>query len=458
VGLHIFFLILYVAVSYIFPIESLVNVLLLAHCSIALLLDIRQKKKLYVMSTYYIGVMLATFANLLFVIKVQTVGIGENSMYHYIIPEYIDDATLLWAVGNSAIFAGYQFFSRNSLPPITVTINNKAVIRNLFYFIFVFTLMRVMGSAIRFSVLGGGFEKVLNLLAVIGILFYARLWTKENNNTYKNYAIVLCAMQVMIALGSFLRSDLITPFFSFFCGYFLGKGQLKYLFSYRVLPILIFVVVFAKFFDSLGGNRSNFLAAFTEGPIRDNTSYTYNIDEQDRGGVLQRSSNITQLTNVIKLTRAKGYYEGAASAPLLAAFIPRFIWPDKPQIQLGAWFALEIGVATINDMGRANNSINMTVPGQLFLDFGWLGLVLGCFLFGGLLSLFWNAAHFNDTPYNLTGTLWGGYMLLYAFGGMGADLQIVVSLISTYLAFLIIKKILVQHEKSTLNRAALARK
>jgi hypothetical protein len=402
--------------------------------------------------------MLATFANMLFVIKIRTTGIGENSMYHYIVPEYIDDATLLWAIGNASIFAGYQFFKKNSLPSISVEITNKMVIRNLFYFIFVFTLIRVMGNSIRFSMLGGGFEKVLNLLAVIGILFYARLWTKENNTTYRNYAIILCIMQVVIALGSFLRSDLITPFFSFFCGYFIGKGKLKYLFSYRILPILIFVIVFSKFFDSLGGNRSNFLAAFTEGNRRDNTAYTYDINEQDRGGVLERSSNVTQLTNIIKLTKANGYYEGRASTPLAAAFIPRFLWPDKPQIQLGAWFALEIGVATINDIGRANNSINMTVPGQLFLDFGWIGLALGCFLFGGLIAIFWNASQFNDSPYNITGTLWGGYLLLYAFGGMGADLQIVVSLISTYLAFLIIKKILQQHEKSSLNRAALARK
>lgn len=401
--------------------------------------------------------MLATFANLLYIIKIRTVGIGEGAMYHYIVPEYIDDATLLWAVGNASIFAGYHFFRKNSLPSIGIVINSKATIRNLYYFIFTVTLLNLTGNSVRFTMLGGGFEKVLTLTSVIGILFYARLWTKENNNTYRNYAIILCAMQTLMALNSFLRSDLITPFFSFFCGYFLGKGSIRYLLSYRAIPILAFVVVFSMFFESLGGNRSNFMAAFTGDTPKANSSYTIDNDKE-RGGVLERGSNITQLTNVVKLTRAKGFYEGTASAPLLAAFIPRFMWPDKPQIQLGAWFALEIGVASINELGRANNSINMTIPGQLFLDFGWIGLILGCFLFGGLLAVFWNAAHFNDSVYNITGTLWGGYMLLYAFSGMGADLQIAVSLISTYIAFLIIKKILHQHEKNSFNRAALARK
>ena len=96
----------------------------------------------------------------------------------------------------------------------------------------------------------------------------------------------------------------------------------------------------------------------------------------------------------------------------------------------------------------------MTIPGEFYLDFGWIGLVIGCLFFGGLLAMFWNAARFMESPYNLSGTLWGGYLLLYALGGIGADLQIVVSLVSTYIVFLIIKKI-AQRNENTRFRAAL---
>jgi hypothetical protein len=122
-------------------------------------------------------------------------------------------------------------------------------------------------------------------------------------------------------------------------------------------------------------------------------------------------------------------------------------------IQLGAWFALEIGVAAELDGGRANNSVNMTIPGEFYLDFGWIGLFIGCFLFGGLVAAFWNAAKFMDSPYNITGTLWGGYLLLYALGGIGADLQIVISLTSTYIVFFIIKKIAQRNENTRLRAA-----
>jgi hypothetical protein len=171
---------------------------------------------------------------------------------------------------------------------------------------------------------------------------------------------------------------------------------------------------------------------------------------------MERSANIAQLTNVIGLVKTNGYYGGAVSSPLIAAFIPRFLWPDKPTIQLGAWFAVQIGMATIGDAGRANNSINMSVPGELYLDFGWIGVVLGCLLFGGIVALFWNAAGFYQSPYNLSGTLWGGYLLHYALLGIGSDLQIIVSLVSTYLVFLFLKIIFRQNE-SVSHRPALER-
>jgi hypothetical protein len=159
----------------------------------------------------------------------------------------------------------------------------------------------------------------------------------------------------------------------------------------------------------------------------------------------------------VNLVEKNGLYLGQASAPLVAALVPRFLWPDKPQIQLGAWFALEIGAASISSTsGRANNSINMTIPGELYLDFGWFGVVVGGILFGGLVGLFWNAAKFNDSAYNILGALWGGYLLLFALFGIGADLQIIVTLLSTYIIFLVIKKLAKSYE-GILSRTSVAR-
>ena len=459
VGLHVIFLILYVAFSSVFPAEVM-SVLLIAHCIISILRDIANKMKLYVMTAFYIGVIITTLANLLYIIKISSGGLSEYSMYKYIVEAHINEATVLWCIGNCCIFIGYKLFEKSKLPTVSFDLSKEKTLKHLFTFIVVFSILNLTGNMINLSFITGGIQKVLSLLNVMGILFYARLWVYEDNKKYRNYALVLAVMQTVIALyTSFLRIELLTPAISFFGGYFIGKGSIKYLFSARVVPALLVVVIFSLFFKTLAGNRSHFISAFTNNGVDPyNSSYTDLSEAVDKGegGAFERSANIAQLTNVVALVKKNGFYGGAVSYPLIAAFVPRIFWPDKPTIQLGSWFALEIGAATIGESGRANNSVNMSVPGELYLDFGWIGVVIGCILFGGMVAIFWNASEFNESPYNLSGALWGGYLLLYALLGIGSDLQIVVSLLSTYIVFLIVKKI-ANRDEGTSHRAALER-
>ncbi len=457
-GLHIFFLVLYVSLSGTIDPVMMCSLLIL-HCIVKIIADIRQGKRgLHVMTTFYIGLILTTFADAWFINKIDNYGVAEYSMYRYIIQASIPDAVKMWTIGNTFIFMGYELFATKSFASIRVDIKNPRIIKNLYNFILFFALLNLSGNAINLSYITGGLQKVLSLLNIMGILFFARLWVTENNRKYRTYAVTLAVLQTTIALFvSFLRIELLTPSIAFFGGYFIAKGDIRYILSYRIVPPIVILIIFSLFFRTLAGNRSHFISAFTaDAPQKFNSSYTVGDGTGgDEGGLLERSANIAQLTNVMHLVDKNGTYNGRASEPLLAAFIPRFLWPDKPKVQLGAWFALEIGAASIGETGRANNSINMSIPGELYLDFGWIGLAIGALLFGGLVAAFWNAARFNDSSYNLTGALWGGYLLLYALAGIGSDLQIVVSLISTYLVFLFIKRLSKAYE-GTLNRAAVA--
>jgi hypothetical protein len=441
-GIHILFIALYATLSQALSAETMC-IIFIGHCVLCMLLDLSKKVPLHLLYMYYVGAIIGTLANLTFIYNIHTFGLKENSMYRYVVPQYIDDAIMLWTIGNSCVFLGYTAFRKATFPPISMQMARNAP-RNAFYVILLLVFLQLTGNVGFLRLLTGGAFIVISSLSVIGILFYARLWAVENNNTYRNYALVLCALQTWIVLNtSYLRFDLLSPFFSLFAGYFIGKGSLKFIFSYRIIPVIAFLVIFSLFFQRLGGSRAHFITAFSqEATASDTKSFTYDDKEEDKGALFERTANIAQLTNVVRLTERNGLYAGSATAPLLAAFIPRFLWPDKPIIQLGAWFAVEIGVATLDEAGRANNSINMTIPGHLFLDFGWIGLIVGCFLFGGFISALWNASLFNSSAYNLTGTVWGGYLLLYAMLGMGSDLQISVSLISAYLTFFLVKKVI----------------
>jgi len=461
VGLDIVFLVLYAALSTVLD-GSMICVLLMFHCFLRIMADFRSGRKGIRLSVIFsLGVALITFANFNFINKINAVGVKEYFIYSYIIRDKIPEGTMVWAIGNTFIFIGFNLFKNTSLPRVDILLTNRKALDNIFRFIVGVLLLGFSGTAINFGAITGGLQKILILLNLMGIMFYARLWAAEKSNTFRNYAIILAALQTMVALlTSYLRSDLIIPSLSLFGGYFIGKGSVKYIFSYRIIPLLLVTLVFSLLFNTLSRSRSNFISAFTQEQDAGPGYVDLSIQERaaQRGGALDRMSNIAQLSNIVQLVERNGYYEGKASLPLAYALIPRAIWPDKPSIELGAWFALEIGAATIAaNTGRANNSINMTIPGELYLDFGWLGVMLGCILFGGILSAFWNASHFNDSSYNISGVLWGGYLIQFGIFGFGSDLQILVSFLSTYITFLVIKKISSSYE-GIINRPAMARK
>ncbi len=398
------------------------------------------------MSTFAIGVAITALGNAVFSYRLGIFGLNQDSMYNYVILSHVSDSAMLWAIGNTFIFIGYEWAGKKSFAPLTVILDDKLIIDYIFRFSIFMAILSITGNIVNLGFISGGAQKVLALFNQMGVLYFARLWGKEKSSKYMNYAIILCVTRVVAALfQAFLRIELLEPFIIFFGGYFIGVGSARILFSVRIIPAILILGFFASIFGNLGANRSHFIDAFisSDNITKVVPSYTVvAVQESDRGNMLIRGSNIAQISNIFQLVDRKGYYNGQASLPLVYAFIPRFLWPEKPTIELGSWFALEIGVATISQYtNRSNNSVNMSIPGQLFLDFGWFGVVIGGVLIGLLLAMFWNASHFDDV-HNLLGALWGGYLLFYSLFGVGADLQIFITFISTYLVFLTIRTIL----------------
>lgn len=434
--INVVFIIIYMLASLFFSGTDL-YVLLTIHFAILLIMHLRQEKTVITpLLIYYVGVIIVNLGN---ISLISTLGSAhQGKTYNYIVPKFITDAALIWCISSTMFIIGYKFYSKKKFPSVAFDLKNKKVLQNIFYFLIIENILLILGSGIALR--GSQVGKVFVLLNTIGILFYARLWAKNDNKTYRNYAIALYLIETYLALiSSYLRFELILPTFYLFTGYFIGKGDIKYIFSYRIIPLAAIVIGFAIVFPSLQASRSNFISVFTQ-PADNKYKRVEKPEENESGGLLNRSANVAQITNVVKLVKRNGFYNGRASAPIITALIPRFLWPDKPLIQLGAWFALEIGVATTTDYGRANNSINMTVAGELFLDFGWLGVILGSLLFGGFISVLWNSTYFYSSEYNLTGIIFGGYLIMLSIGSY-ADLQIVVTLLSTYLIFFAIKKV-----------------
>ena len=431
---NIFFLALYAVLPGILSSVEM-SYLLSIHCIINIILHFRTNKKELVtpILVFYVGVILVNYANISLIGDYVHRALRKNN---YLVPAYIDEAIQIWCISVCFIIMGYSFNIKKSLPSIALELNNKKVFRILFWILLLANLQLIFLPSLGLNFLT--LNKYFKLLNTFSVLFYARLWTKENSKMYRMYALSLYTAVTFVALKtSFLRLDLILPTVSLFSGYFIGKGNIKYVFTYRLIPFIIIIALYSSVFRSLQANRANFYAVVFEGKKEEAS------DESSKSGtgLVDRSSNLSQLTSVLKLVKQNGFYEGKASQPLVAALIPRFLWPDKPSVALGAWFALEITGTRLEKGAKANNSINMTSPGELFLDFGWIGLIIGSFLTGAFFPLLWNSTRFYSSEYNLMGIIFGGYLFIIAISCFGADLQIIISLLSLYLTFLIVKRV-----------------
>ena len=436
---HIFFLILYIAL-YSFAGGITMSIALLVHCSLMLYNTIRDKKPINPLILYAVSVIIVSLSNILLILDVDNHSI---SLYYYIVANHIDEATLIWCVGNCAIFIGYDLVKNRTLPLIDVEIKSSKTLSAIFWILFILSFRRIFISDSDL----GSFGKLFNITSSIGILFFARIWGRDNSKTYRNYSIALLVVQTSFSiLFSFLRLELISPTICMFIGYQIGKGDFKAIFSYKTLPYVVILYAFSQFFVFFGKNRTHLdsgaarLEQLSDVNSLAAEDQTLDKTSKENSGVADRAANLAQLTNVVELVDRKGFYEGRASAPLLIALIPRIFWPEKPTIAMGSWFATEIGQGMKAD-DKYNNSINMTIPGNIFLDFGWLGMGIGCMLTGMLLALFWNSTRFNNSLFNITGILFGGYLLVISLTGMGADLEILVTFLFYYIVFFIVKKL-----------------
>ncbi len=225
----------------------------------------------------------------------------------------------------------------------------------------------------------------------------------------------------------YLRMNMLIPWVAYLVGEVMAKERIYQLHRYSKAAIILGFIVFPPIFSFLGENRERIsgdrLKASLEQLSEENTN--------ERQTILSRLSIIPQVSHVIKLTESNGFYDGKTLQYLAFVFIPRFIWPEKPQIRQGQWFALEIGNARLLKGGFASNSINMTVPGEFYLNFGWTGLLAGCSLFGLFMGWLW-----SQTDYlSFYGWMFRFYLLFLGLFSLGADLQIIPSLLSFILIY-----------------------
>lgn len=248
-------------------------------------------------------------------------------------------------------------------------------------------------------------------------------------------ALVIAGLESARALFlDFLRGNMIAPFVAFVLGALLGSRSLALLRTRFFLPVYAAAIVFVAYFGAFGQARAS--AAGLERVMRtielEGVPEGYVLQASQRQNVVGRLTNFNQLSQIGRLVEEDGFYGGSTLEYLGTAFIPRFLWPDKPLIAKGSWFAVRIGQGYIKPDGLSNNSVNMTVPGELYLNFGWLGVFIGCLIFGAIIAILWLRTNFWTDSQNTFGAAFGFFLFWFAIW-LGIDLQVLVTLVAMYL-------------------------
>ena len=441
---QIFFLIIYFLLQDILP-AQLLFALFIVQCSWVIYDDVKATGKLVSMKTLLnAGFILSAAAN---INLITVAGTAENVTYDYIIIKYISEASLVFIVGASLMSLGIDIVGAKSLPKIGITLNKKY--NTILFYILLFVTNSVTMGLLHLTFLGSIY-KIIALQQVFGIMYFTRLSVQENSKLYRNYSYILLIASTLIALKfAYLRQGLIIPSFIFLLSTVIAENNLSIFKSARILPFVGYFILFTFVFSALGkyrGQASNIeiiSSTFENDEDQDvENTKVINSDEKQSSSLLQRSSNLAPITEIVRLTKERGFYNGQSTQFLLLALVPRFLFPDKPIIALGTWFAVQAGLGYQNESGQVNNSVNMTIPGQCYLDFGWPGVIVICLLVGMFLAVLWNAAQFYSLDYNFAGTIFGAYLAQWVVLGVGADLQIVITFLSTYLIFWAVKSVL----------------
>lgn len=283
----------------------------------------------------------------------------------------------------------------------------------------------------------GTLSAVVEIVPHLAAFTLARLAWAENLRRQQTMALAIASAEAIRALlFDYLRISVVAPLAAYTLGALLGARSLRPLRTARFVPIYVGTALIVAYFGTFGEARSlmgtgvSRIAQLQE--MQEDSARAMAAPKQT---VFSRMTNFNQLSQIGRIVDEEGFLGGSTLEYLGFAFIPRFLWPEKPIIQKGAWFALRIGQANIARDGRITNSVNMTIPGELYLNFAWPGVILGCFIFGTLLAAFWTRTDFWTRRENILGSAFGFYTLWIGLI-LGADLQIIVTLIATYLVFL----------------------
>ncbi|MBX9853840.1 MAG: hypothetical protein K2X86_19005 [Cytophagaceae bacterium] len=357
---------------------------------------------------------------------------SRDIYFLYVAEEHINLAMLLHFFGPVLTIFGFEL-SQNK----KINLPNLKYILNDYHLSFTFPLLVFLLFILKYFNLIpslGTLSAFIQLIPIASIFFLARYGAYTNQNKYVRIAFIFLVLTTAQALFyAFLRMNIVLPSVAFVLGMLIGKRSFSVLKTPFFYPVYFGLFLFFTYFTLIGEKRGQIGVGFERIERLQEAAEEFE-DEERESTLLSRFSSINQLSQIGRIVEEDDFYYGETLDYLVFGFIPRFLWPEKPIIQKGAWFAYRIGKARILD-GKYTNSIDMSSTGELYLNFGWLGVLIGGLFIGYFIGSMWLTSGFWTGEKNVLGSLFGFYLLFLGLFSFGADLQMILTLTAMYLVF-----------------------
>jgi O-antigen polysaccharide polymerase Wzy len=234
------------------------------------------------------------------------------------------------------------------------------------------------------------------LMQPLGILLLAYAWRLQRGPFLLTLVVVIVCLQVVLGFIVDIKGLAMTGGILVIMTIVLVEGQIPKLWLAAAAAFVIFVFpIFQAYRTQVHGNlgmaRSEVAANLGKALELSLAAKDRVNSGRDRAQTFFERASVRGSLELIVENTGNGvnFAHGETLTPLLATFLPKIVWGDKPSVATGQLMNREFHVSEI-----ADTYISPSHLGELYWNFGWPGVVLGMAMIGGLFGFI--AGRFNQ--------------------------------------------------------------
>ena len=314
-------------------------------------------------------------------------------------------ALVLAIIGIAALQVGYYFFQRSALkkavPVAQLQLNkSKAIICCLLLGVvlpLLFNLRAIIPEEFQLplsAVLTLLQNQVYVVIGVLGWLVYGR----KSSRWFAVWLYALIAITVLHGISTGVLEEALIPIGVLFVVRWLFTRRVSLTVAACAIGLILFLSPVKSEYrrqlrlDESSGTEVSSLSRASlwieQAAIYWSDTFSGSRDlEEATASATSRADFIHQVAYIHSMTPSEIPYQyGRTYSYFAVALIPRTLWPEKPQAgSANGFFAISYGLLT--EEGAKTTTFGMSLLGEAFINFGWIGVILVMFVQGLTISV-----------------------------------------------------------------------